>query len=69
MKCYNIFCDCVLFDFLAFIIFAFVNLLILIEKNANLVYEVVANVRFGHELANRELWITKLPHTSVLVTP
>jgi hypothetical protein len=26
-------------------------------------------VRFGHELANSEFWITKLPHMSVLSTP
>jgi hypothetical protein len=25
------------------------------EKNTNLVYEVVADVRFGHELANRKI--------------
>jgi hypothetical protein len=41
----------------------------IIEKKANLVYEVALDVRFGHELANRELWITKLPRASVLVTP
>jgi hypothetical protein len=39
------------------------------EKNPNLVYEVAADVRFGHELANRDFWVTKLPHTSVLVSP
>jgi hypothetical protein len=43
--------------------------LILIEKNANLVYKVIPVVRFGHKLANREFWITKLPSTSVLVYP
>jgi hypothetical protein len=31
-----------------------------IEKNAILVHEVTAYVRFGHKLANREFWITKL---------
>jgi hypothetical protein len=25
-----------------------------IEKNVNLIYEVVFDMRFGHELANRE---------------
>jgi hypothetical protein len=43
--------------------------LILIEKNANLVYKVIPVVRFGHKLVNREFWITKLPSTSVLVYP
>jgi hypothetical protein len=41
----------------------------LFEKNTNLVYEVVPDVRFGQELANREFWITKWPRASVLVTP
>jgi hypothetical protein len=27
----------------------------LIEKNANLVYQVAADVRFGHELGNRKI--------------
>jgi hypothetical protein len=40
----------------------------LIEKNANLVYKVAADMRFGHELANHEFSITKLPRASVLVT-
>jgi hypothetical protein len=38
------------------------------EKNANLVYEVAADVQFGYELTNHEFMITKLTHTSVLVT-
>jgi hypothetical protein len=38
------------------------------RKNANLVYEVDMDMRFRHELANREFWITKLPRLSVLVT-
>jgi hypothetical protein len=42
--------------------------MLLEEKNANLIYEVVLDVRFGHQLANREFWITKLPCASVLVT-
>jgi hypothetical protein len=41
---------------------------IIIEKNAKLVYAVVPDVCFDLELVNRELWITKLPHASVLVT-
>jgi hypothetical protein len=28
---------------------------LLIEKNANLVYEIAADVRFGHELGNRKI--------------
>jgi hypothetical protein len=39
------------------------------EKNANLVYEIAADVRFGHELANCEFWIMKLPDASVFVIP
>jgi hypothetical protein len=39
------------------------------EKSPNLVYEVAWDVHFGHELANREFWITKLPRASFLVTP
>jgi hypothetical protein len=34
-----------------------------------LVYEVDTDLRFGHELANHEFWITKLPRVSILVTP
>jgi hypothetical protein len=45
------------------------NYLFIYEKKANLVYEVASDMRFGHELANRELWIMKLPRASVLVTP
>jgi hypothetical protein len=32
------------------------------------VYEVASDVRFGHELANHEFWVTKLPRASVFVT-
>jgi hypothetical protein len=39
------------------------------KKNANLVYEVALDMRFGYEFANREFWITKLSRASVLVTP
>jgi hypothetical protein len=35
--------------------------MIKIRENANLVHQVASNVRFGHKLANREFWITKLP--------
>jgi hypothetical protein len=37
------------------------------EKNANLIHKLAHNVRFGHELANREFWVTKLPSASCLV--
>jgi hypothetical protein len=38
------------------------------KLDINLVYKVVLDERFGHELINREFWITKLPRMSVLVT-
>jgi hypothetical protein len=38
------------------------------EKKSNLVHKVAPNVRFGHELANREFRVTKLPQVSILVT-
>jgi hypothetical protein len=34
-----------------------------------LVHKVASNMHFGHELANREFWITKLPRVSSLVIP
>jgi hypothetical protein len=40
-----------------------------LEKNINLIYEVTANVQFGHVLVNSEFGIMKLPHMSILVTP
>jgi hypothetical protein len=42
---------------------------VVFEKNRNLVYEVVADVLFGHEHVHREFWITKLSRISGLVTP
>jgi hypothetical protein len=38
-----------------------------VEKNYNLIFEVALDMRFGHELANRELWVKKLLRASVLV--
>jgi hypothetical protein len=38
-----------------------------LEKNTNLVHEVVLDVRIGHELVNRAFWIIKLSHKSVLI--
>jgi hypothetical protein len=34
-----------------------------------MVHKVAPNVHFGHELANRKFWVTKLPRASSLVIP
>jgi hypothetical protein len=39
------------------------------RENPNWVYEVALDVHFGHELANPEFWVTKLPGASFLITP
>jgi hypothetical protein len=39
------------------------------RKPPNLTYEVAADVWFGHELANSDFWVTKLPRMTILVSP